>query len=88
MNNKVDIIIRDTYENGERCVFSEFVEENGGKPYTDVSCSGSTYGMGCPCETEEKVQKAVESCKLLILDEGDKPLIKDLRDKATLKRFF
>ena len=52
-----------------------------------VDFSASVYGSGSPCKNEEEVRESVESCKKWIIKEGDYPIVKDLRFKATLKAF-
>lgn len=57
-----------------------------GKEYTSVSCAGSLYGASSPCDNEDEVQAAIQSCKNMIREEGDIPIVED--NRMTLDRFF
>ncbi len=80
MHKKVDIVIDD------KTHYAGSVKE--GRQYTSVGCTGSSYGSANPCDTPEQIESAIEHCRKLIISSGDKPVLKDIRDKATLRAWF
>lgn len=50
-----------------------------GCEFTSVDFQASRYGSSTPCDNENQVRDAILSCKKRIIEEGDIPIIKDLR---------
>ena len=59
-----------------------------GAEFTSVGYSGRIYGGSGPYDTPEEINKAVEWAKERIRSEGDIPVVKDLRIKQDLGRWF
>lgn len=57
-----------------------------GREFTSVSCSGALYGSSHPCDNEDEVQVAINSCKRTVRENGDIPKVED--NRMTLDRFF
>ena len=55
-----------------------------GRGYVSVDFMASRYGRASPCDSEEEVKDAITSCKKWIIEEGDIPIIKDLRNAPNL----
>lgn len=45
------------------------------------------YGSGSPCNNEQEVKKAIQSCIEWIKKEGDIPIVRDLRQQVNLFNF-
>jgi len=87
MNKKVEITISENDFRGEPNHYVESVKN--GAPYTSVdygSNKGVKYGGGSPCDNLEEINSSVENAKAIIEKEGDKWIIVDKRDSATLKK--
>lgn len=56
--------------------------------FTSVGFMASIYGSSCPCDTEEEVQRQIQSCKDLIIRNGDIPIVKDERQVVSLSKWF
>lgn len=52
-----------------------------GTEYTAVNYTGSTYGAGSPCTTQEEIDSAIKNAKETIREHNDIPIIKDNRLK-------
>jgi hypothetical protein len=81
MKDKVKIIIRETYENGEECKLLD------GSRYTSVGFNAKRYGMGYHCKSED-IASAIKHAKEWIIREGDIPILADKRKKATLEAWI
>jgi hypothetical protein len=55
-----------------------------GMSYTSVDFMASIYGAAFPCDTEEQVKDAIRHFKEWIIEEGDIPIVKDLRNSQNL----
>ena len=55
-----------------------------GKEYVSVDFMANRYGSALPCDNEEQVKDAIISCKKWIIEEGDIPMVKDLRNAPNL----
>jgi len=75
MNKKVEIEIEagHTYTGGDK----------EGEKYTSVKYGGSTYGGGMPCDNDLEIKSSIEHAKKNIIENGDTPVIKDLRIKLS-----
>jgi len=80
MNNKVIIEIIEGYH------YNKSVKN--GASFTSVGFSANTYGSGYPCDTPEDIQRAIQHHKAWIIKEGDIPIVRDLREKSKLTKFF
>lgn len=59
-----------------------------GGQFTSVDFMASAYGGGCPCTTAEEIARAIRHAKECISANGDRFIIKDLREKATLRAWW
>ena len=55
-----------------------------GREYVSVSFMASRYGNASPCDSEEEIKNAIISYKKRIIEEGDIPIVKDLRNAPNL----
>lgn len=83
MNKKVEIVVTDKDLDGLPLKYTET-----GKPYVCVDYSGNTYGGGCPCDSEEEINNAINHAKTVISGEGDKPVVVDNRKQVKLSKWF
>ena len=75
MNKIVEIEISDNDFEGKPNILYT------GEPFTSVGFTASIYGMASPCITKEEIKDSIENAKEWIYKEGDRPIIKDLRQE-------
>jgi len=56
----------------------------GGVEFTSVNYSGKTYGGSSPCDNPDEINRAIKWARERIIEEGDKPVLVDERERAKL----